>query len=121
MDAGNNKTFRIPQELKPFTDAKTISTEIIKNPNLILGKAIKDQDIRETIFFDVTTGKTSGDTTAKLNGGGTANISFLAGTQADVTTQAPGPNDNPNAHAAFMTSRFWIEVVAYKVRNPLLS
>ena len=121
MDATNQQTARLPQNLKPFSDAGTINTDIIKNPNLVLKKAIDGQDIRETIVFEVTTGPTNGPTSAKLNGGGTANISFLAGTQNPITTASPGANDTPNAHAAFMTARFWIETVAYTVNVPRLT
>lgn len=121
MDAGNQGTARIPQNLKKFSDAGTITTDIIKNPNLVLKNAINGQKIVETITFDVSTGPSSGPGSAKLNGGGTANISFLAGTQSPITTASPGNNDNPNAHAEFMTSRFWIETVAYQVNVPRLT
>jgi hypothetical protein len=63
----------------------SITTDIIKNPNLVLKRAIEGLDIRETITFEVSTGPTD----ATLNGGGTANISFLAGTQFPITTSAP--------------------------------
>lgn len=54
-----------------------------------------------------------------MNGGGTANISFLAGTQATITTLPPdAATGTPNAHAAVMTSRFWIETVAYEINVP---
>jgi hypothetical protein len=57
-----------------------------------------------------------------MNGGGTANISFLAGTQFPITTSAPdGTTGVPNAFAAVMTSRFWIETVAYEVNVPRLT
>lgn len=99
-------------------NAGTITTNIIKNPNLVLERAIKGQDIRETITFEVSTGPPN----ATMNGGGTANISFLAGTQSPITTAIPDkPTDKPNAHAAFMTSRFWIETIAYEVNVPRLT
>ena len=57
-----------------------------------------------------------------MNGGGTANISFLAGTQATITTLPPdGAKGTPNAHAAVMTARFWIETVAYQVNVPRIT
>ncbi len=116
MDANNQETFRIPQNLEKFNEkgTKLITTDIIKNPNLVLKNAIKGQKITETISFEVSTGPPA----AVLNGGGTANISFLAGKQASVTTAPPGENDNPNAHADFMRSRFWIERVEYQVTVP---
>ncbi|EXJ63430.1 uncharacterized protein A1O5_11479 [Cladophialophora psammophila CBS 110553] len=91
MDADNQKTFRVPQNLEKFND--------------------KGQTITETISFEVSTGPPS----AELNGGGTANISFLAGKQDPVTTAAPGKNDSPIANADFMKSKYWIERVAYQV------
>lgn len=120
MDAGNNNTFRIPQDLKSFVDKGTITTEIIKNPNKVLENAIAGQTITETITFEVSTGAP----TAKLNAGGTANISFLAGKQEPVNdlqiNTAPGEKDFPNAHAASMTARYWIESVVYDVKVPEL-
>jgi hypothetical protein len=105
-----------------FIAAGTITTEIIKNPNLVLQRAIQGLDIRETITFEVSTGVPNGPTDATLNGGGTANISFLAGTQFPITTSAPdGATGVPNAHAAVMTARFWIETVAYEVNVPRLT
>ena len=119
MDASKQGTFRLPQNLDPFNDkgTKLITTEIIKNPHMVLEKAINGQDIAETITFEVSTGPP----TAKLNGGGTANISFLAGKQEVGVTSAPGKGDNPTAHAAFMKSTFWIERVNYKVNVPPVS
>ncbi|ETN41617.1 uncharacterized protein HMPREF1541_03553 [Cyphellophora europaea CBS 101466] len=132
MNAADPATFRIPQNLERFNDKPDskgvmgtglITTEIIKNPNLILAKATQTQNITETITFEVSTGFP----TAELNGGGTTNISFLAGKQAPLsTTQAPDPAkvlnpENPIAHAAFMKSKFWIETVQYDVFVPKLA
>ena len=75
MDATNQNTFRMPQNLGNFNKNGTITSAIIKNPNQVLQNAIKGQNITETISFEVSTGPP----TAKINGGGTANISFLAG------------------------------------------
>ena len=113
----NDNAARIPQDLSLFSTNGTITEQIIKNPNLILKNAISGQKIVETITLDFSTGPCiAGPGASKLNGGGTANISFLAGTQNPTpTTAEPGNNDAPNAHAAFMTSRFWIETVAYQV------
>ncbi|GAB7327494.1 hypothetical protein MBLNU13_g11368t1 [Cladosporium sp. NU13] len=111
MDASSTNSPRIPQLLTKFVKAGTITTEIIKNPNLVLQNAIRGQDIRENITFEVSTGSP----TEQLNGGGTANISFLAGSQDPGTTSVP---TSPNAHAPFMKARFWVETVAYDVVVP---
>jgi hypothetical protein len=112
MDANSTNSPRIPQTLTNFVKAGTITTDIIKNPNLVLQNAIKGQDIRENITFEVSTGAP----TETINGGGTANISFLAGTQDPSTTSLPPTA--PNAQAAFMKARFWVETVAYDVVVP---
>jgi hypothetical protein len=127
---------RIPQDLSAFNtpNNKTITTKIIQNPNLVLKNAIKELTITENISFTVATGPspvpprsaqplpkgagTANIQGAGLNGGGTANISFLAGTQDPLTNATP---DNPNAHAAFMTTKYWIELVAYPVKIPVVN
>lgn len=119
LQVKNKDSPRIPQNLDKFNQAGTITDDIIKNPNLVLKNAIQGQTITETIAFEVSTGPPAPK--ASMNGGGTANISFLAGTQSPITTQAPSTNDKPNAHAAFMTSKFWIETVAYQVNVPRLT
>jgi hypothetical protein len=129
MDANApNKTRRVPKgDLRLFIDNDRITSDIIKNPNLVLQKAIttSELDIKETITFTVTTGTPS----SELNAGGTANIAFLAGPQTPVavtggapsgpvkgvTIQSPGEGDKPNAHADFMTSTFYIERIEYNV------
>jgi len=124
-------TLREPSNLGPFAKKGTINPDIIKNPNLVL-KAVTDlQRIQETISFSVSTGPPQ----AQLNGGGTSNISFLAGPQARQpfpppssttsttktasalfpTNSNPGLHDNPNAHADFLTNRWWIYSVLYDV------
>lgn len=115
MTASAKGTARLPQNLDAFISTETITDDIIKNPNNVLKKAIKHMTIVETITFEVSTGppKTS------LNGGGSTNISFLLGTQAAATGQNPVPAvSNPNAHAASMSSKFWIEIVEYQVKVP---
>ncbi|SPO07467.1 uncharacterized protein DNG_10161 [Cephalotrichum gorgonifer] len=124
MDATRNNStnkLRTPSDLSKFNETKggsgRITTAIIKNPNIVLQNAIKGQTITETITFEVATGLPD----AKYNGGGTANISFLAGKQATITSEAPGRDDMPNAHSPFMSSRFWIETVQYQVTVPRLA
>ena len=109
---------RIPQDLSMFNKAGTITTEIIRNPNLVLKKAIKGLKIIETTTFSLATGPSKTPGGAVLNGGGTANISFLTGTQDPITSASPGKHDVPNAHADFMTAKYWIEVVEYQVKVP---
>ncbi|KAK5693081.1 hypothetical protein LTR97_010557 [Elasticomyces elasticus] len=65
--------------------------------------------------------QSSEPTTASLVGGGTANIAFLLGQKDLATKDVPNPPENPNADAAFMTSRFWIETVQYKVNVGLMT
>lgn len=112
MDASNQTTFRIPQNLEKFNDSgtQTITTNIIKNPINVLKKAIQGQIILETITFEVSTGPPA----AQLNGGGTANIAFLAGKQVPISAAIT----SPIADAAFMKSTFWIETVLYQVVVP---
>jgi len=121
MTAEIENGMRIPKKLDQFIKAGTITTPIIKNPNIVLRNHILGQVITETISFEVSTGPTGNPVNlngAQLNGGGTANISFLNGPQAQITTQAPGATDNPNAHAELMRSRFWVETVQYQVVVP---
>ena len=115
MKAENQNTFRIPQPLEKFIAAGTINTDIIENPHQVLVNAIKGLEITETITFEVSTGPP----TAELNGGGIANISFLAGKQGPGVTSAPtGDKDAPISHADFMKAKYWIEVVQYSVTVP---
>ena len=123
MTAATQGTPRIPQNLDKFVAAKTITDPIIKNPNLVLQNAIQGQDIAETITFEVSTAPPN----ATLSGGGTTNISFLTGKQDPATTAASNTNGTvnikgtPNADAAFMKSKFWIETVNYQVDVPILT
>ena len=109
MDATFQNAFRIPQNLALFNEKGTITSEIIKDPHTVLRKAIDGQNIAETVTFEVSTGPP----TAQINGGGTANISFLDGEAPIGVNQIPPPN--PNANVDFMKSIFWIEKVNYQV------
>lgn len=111
MKSLNNKAPRLPQDLSKFNQAETINDAIIKNPNQVLANAIKGQTIKNNIAFEVSTGQPK----AGCGGGGTANISFLVGTE-DLTQS--NPVVNPNANAALMSSKFWIETVEYSVDVP---
>jgi len=106
-----NKTLRSPADLSPFLATGRITTEIIKNPNKVLEKAIEKQDIISTSTFTLFTGAPKNQTDAvqatdslAMGGGGTANIDFLM----------------PNANAVFMKNTWWIERVLYNVKMPAL-
>jgi len=134
QDATRKDTARLPQDLSKFNEkggTGTITTDIMKNPNFVLKKALEGLNVTETIVFEVLTGDPeppnggvqaatfTGPPAPKLNGGGTANMSFLVGTQSLVSTASPDPGSGtPNAHAASMKSTFWIETVAYKIIVP---
>jgi hypothetical protein len=112
MNADSKKAFRIPQDLKKLASSRKITSALIRNPNLYLQTAIDKLKIAETITFEVHTGP--GPPEQQLNGGGTANIAFLAGEQDPITTTAPTGN-LVNALAVSMKCRYWIERVMYKV------
>ncbi|KAK5675615.1 hypothetical protein LTS10_011715 [Elasticomyces elasticus] len=66
--------------------------------------------------------QSSESTTASLDGGGTSNIAFLVGqTEIEVEGGPKTKKIGPNANAAFMTSKFWIETVQYKVNVGLMT
>ncbi|KAK1749380.1 hypothetical protein QBC47DRAFT_312005 [Echria macrotheca] len=119
LDADTPNSLRRPIDLSKFNakGSGRITTEIIQNPNLILKSVTDTQTITETITFEVATGPP----TTKFNGGGTANISFLAGPPKDPKILDAGPGNNPTAHAAFMKSKWWIETVQYQVNIPKMS
>ena len=111
LNVDSKGTFRIPQDLDKFASTGKIDSALLRNPNRYLAKAIENMNITETITFEVDTGP---GPDAKLNGGGTANIAFLAGPQDTITTAAPsGPKIN--AHAVSMKAKYWIERVIYTV------
>ena len=121
---------RSPPDLGHFVKKGTITEDIILNPNLVLKKAIVGLDIKETITFEVSTGPP----TDQLTGGGVTNIAFLMGaknpevktevkaaTKTVVTETPTTGNPKVNADASFMSSKFWIEFVDYKVDIPKLA
>jgi hypothetical protein len=107
----------------PLPPASAISAQrlqdAVNNPNVLLEDAIQDQQIIQTIVFNVATsadivvGGTTPSTHVKTfnGGGGIENIDFLK-------SLAVGPNPDtrprhglPNAVAAEMFATFWIETV----------
>ncbi|KAK3677719.1 hypothetical protein LTR78_002569 [Recurvomyces mirabilis] len=103
--AKNVNSPRIPQDLTKFIAAKTITQEILDDPNTVLATANKGKNIVKTQVFTVST-----DPTNTILGGGTANIAFLSD---------PGTK-GPNANAASMTATFWINTVQSIIRIPTL-
>jgi hypothetical protein len=109
--ASNPNTPRLPQDLTKFIAEKTITQDILDNPNYVLHRDNVGKTITNTIFFTVSTTPTSPEL-----GGGVANIAFLQGASGMQT--ATGPQKGPNADAAQMTATFWIETVQHKIVVP---
>ena len=86
----------------------TITQQILTDPNTVLRNAIQHQDIVNTITFKVST------LPPPVIGGGTANIAFLGGQGATVSSAGP----SANAFGASMTSTFWIETVRWQFSVP---
>lgn len=109
--AANQDTFRIPQNLAPFITARTITQDMLTDPNTVLRDQIANQSISETVTIDISTTPST-----PLFGGGTADIAFLLG-------KNPPPPDarGPNAQAVLMEATFWIETVMYHVKVPPMS
>ena len=99
----DDNTFRIPQDLKPFVSAGTITQDILNNPNLVIKNRADAQNITSTTVIFITTNPDP------IFGGGTDNIAFLLG---DRNVAAP------NADAAEMTAIFWIETVSEQITIP---
>ena len=116
-------TARIPQDLTPFITAKTITQEMIDNPNVVLKNEIASQDMESFVTLIVTTDSPGKLPTPPPNppsaivptppgfGGGAAEIAFLTG---DSNT----PPLKANAHAFKMTAVFWIETIRVKIVVP---
>jgi hypothetical protein len=104
QDVTDDATFRIPQQLKAFVDAGTITQDILDNPNLVIENRANAQNITSTTVIIISTNP--GD---PLFGGGTDNIAFLLG---DRNAAAP------NANAVEMTAIFWIETVSDQITLP---
>jgi hypothetical protein len=82
-----------PDYLAPFTTTALppgIPAEAVRNPNVVLTEAIKDQKITETVVLSISTTEAVGGTA-----GGIQNIPFVVA----------------NANATSMSAIFWIEKV----------
>jgi hypothetical protein len=106
--ATNQDTYRLPQDLAPFTAAGTITQAMLTDPNTVLRDQIANQNISETVVIDIST-----TPTAPLFGGGLANIAFLLGVYPP-----PASGRGPNAQAVLMKATFWIETVLYQIKVP---
>jgi LysM repeat protein len=111
QQANDDHTFRLPQDLKPFVTAKTITQAMLDDPNVVLRDRAKKQVITSTTTIRVETKRPNPAITPPdpLFGGGTTNIAFLLGDK-NVT--------KPNADAAEMSSTFWIETVTERITVP---
>jgi len=121
--ATNQKTARIPQDLKPFINAGTITQPMLDNPNVVLANEIASQNMHSFVTLIITTDAAGKLPTPPPNpptppvtsppgfGGGTDEIAFLLG---DNIT----PPQKPNANAFKMTAVFWIETVLQSIVVP---
>ena len=105
----------------PFTDVSTdstsrtpnasvvgLTTDQLRNPNLILQQAIAGQTITKTTVIQIASDTRllgNGPVPAPDVGGGTDNIAFLLGNPAD---DGKG-GGKPNANAPVVTATFWVE------------
>ncbi len=111
--ATNPGTARIPQDLTSFIAAKTITQEMLNDPNSVLRSANVGQTITQTTEISIAT---TGPAVSPPSGG-TANIAFLLnGGEADDKI---GDAKSPNANAIKMTATFWIETVERKILIPV--
>ncbi|WQF89801.1 Putative heme-binding protein, predicted [Colletotrichum destructivum] len=104
--ASNKATFRLPQDLTPFTQAETITQEMLDNPNVVLSNANKGKDIVDSTTYTISTAPPK-----STFGGATANIGFLVGDGSD-DNNSPG---RPNANAVQVTVTYWISTVRTKI------
>ncbi|KAL2877584.1 hypothetical protein SGCOL_007110 [Colletotrichum sp. CLE4] len=107
QNANDPATFRLPQNLAPFTKANTITQAMIDDPNTVLKNANKGKDIVENTFYTITTKPT--DTNF---GGGTSNIGFLVG-DGQQNLKLPS---RANANATSMEAQYWISTVRTNIQ-----
>ncbi|KAK2042686.1 hypothetical protein LZ31DRAFT_555885 [Colletotrichum somersetense] len=101
-------TFRLPQNLKKFMQAETITQDMIDNPNIVLDRANKGKTILENTSYKITTTPEGSDF-----GGGTSNIGFLVGDSNQASLDLPS---RPNANATSVEAQYWISTVSTKIR-----
>ncbi|KAG7055649.1 hypothetical protein JMJ77_0008102 [Colletotrichum scovillei] len=106
QDVEDPATFRLPQDLHPFLQARTITKEMVKDPNSVLELANKGKDIIENTSYKITT-KPEGTNL----GGGTSNIGFLVG-DGEQALELPR---RANANATGMEAQYWISTVRTKI------
>jgi hypothetical protein len=105
--ATNKTTPRIPQDLTAFIANGTITQKMLDDPNTFLRNHASQQTITAATQIAIST-----HPAAPLIGGGTPNISFLAG----------NPNaGGPNAQTVRVDATFWIETVNFTVRVPVFT
>ncbi|KAF2727051.1 hypothetical protein EJ04DRAFT_452106 [Polyplosphaeria fusca] len=124
QDVGNASTSRLPQDLKKFVDAGTITDAILKNPNTVLQNANEGKDIKQTISFSVTSNVPLRDNLGRIDGDGDAditNIPFLRGPPLEVNVPEQGSMKflkSSNALVTTVTATLWISTVASKITVP---
>lgn len=107
---------RLPGDLTSHINAKTITQDMVTDPNTVLSKANDKKNIIETTKFKVSTAPVPRTSKAAADvDGGAANIAFLQGTRR--TTQ-PGINGGPNASAVKMESTFWVATLEHQIDIP---
>jgi hypothetical protein len=108
-------TFRLPQDLGPFIAARTITQDILNNPNVVIRNIADKLSITSHVEIEISTkpgtpifGGPAIPATPSF-GGGADNIAFLLG-DAGATT--------PNADAVEIQATFWIETVETTIVVP---
>ncbi|KAI8246036.1 hypothetical protein K4K53_002633 [Colletotrichum sp. SAR 10_77] len=104
QDADKTGTHRLPQNLDLFLNNKSITQDMINNPNIILHDVNVGKKISKSTTFTVST-----DSKAGGPGGGTSNIGFLVAGKG--TTNGPPSN----ADAVSMTATYWVSTVRAEV------
>ncbi len=89
----DERHLNIPSDFRT-ADLTGITQDMVTDPSSILRAAIQGQNITSTTQLHVTTNQ------KPVEGGGTANTAFLAGTA-----------DGPNADAAKVSAFFWLETL----------
>ncbi|KAK3990703.1 hypothetical protein QBC44DRAFT_380343 [Cladorrhinum sp. PSN332] len=110
LDATDQDTPRIPQDLTLFLEQGTITQEMLNDPASVLRDVNSNRHILKTATLVMSSINNSPSSLGIKSGGGVAGISFLAG-DSDVPL-------NPNALPVQVDFTLWIEVVKYHVPIP---